>query len=231
MDAAFIEQNQIIERYLAGKLPVKGAQDFEQYCREHPETLTKLGMAERVNAGLRLMDVSGQPEPWAEKPVPVYSKLPFIATLGAATLALLVSSVMLQMKSSRKDKEIAALKVTVAKQPLMPATSTRAILITPSRSGPENASTTAIGGGTTEMADLKFDVSWSTYNNFKLTVDRVDQGRTAVLTNLAKDSNGHLRIALNSSALGPGDYAINIEGMDWSGKPIKQAWANLSVAH
>ena len=74
MDATFIQQNQIIERYLSGKLPLKGAQDFERYCRENPLTLTELGMADRINAALRLMDASGQPEPWAEKPLAFYQK-------------------------------------------------------------------------------------------------------------------------------------------------------------
>ena len=32
MDATFIQQNQVIERYLMGKLPLKGAQDFERFC-------------------------------------------------------------------------------------------------------------------------------------------------------------------------------------------------------
>mgnify|MGYP007115157020 CR=1 FL=1 len=37
----------------------------------------------------------------------------------------------------------------------------------------------------------------------------------AVLSNLARDSNGHLRVALNSSAVGPGQYAVTLEGLDW----------------
>ena len=44
MDASFIERNQIIERYLAGRLPLKGVQDFERFCREHPEALVSLGL-------------------------------------------------------------------------------------------------------------------------------------------------------------------------------------------
>ena len=37
MDRQFIAENQIVERYLTGRLPPKGMMDFEQYCRRHPE--------------------------------------------------------------------------------------------------------------------------------------------------------------------------------------------------
>ena len=36
------------------------------------------------------------------------------------------------------------------------------------------------------------------------------QGRVAVLHNMLRDSNGDLRIALNSTALGPGSYRLAI---------------------
>jgi len=38
MDRDFIARNQIVERYLSGKLPIKGATDFERFCREEPGT-------------------------------------------------------------------------------------------------------------------------------------------------------------------------------------------------
>jgi hypothetical protein len=81
------------------------------------------------------------------------------------------------------------------------------------------------------MADFKYDVSWSNYSNFRVMIDRVDQGRVLVLSNLARDSNGHLRVSLNSSAVGPGQYSVTLEGLDWRGSPVPQAWASFSVAH
>jgi hypothetical protein len=231
MDASFIQQNQIIERYLAGKLPVKGAQDFERYCREHPDTLTSLGMGERLNAALRLLDASGQPLPWTEKPVPFYQKPLTIALVTALAATMLVATLMLMATGTKKDERIAVLTNEVETQPLQPSKSTRAMVIQPSRTGPAASSASTIGGPDAELADFKFDLSWSTYNNFRVTVDRVDQGRVAVLGNLQRDSNGHLRIALNSSALGPGDYDVNFEGLDWRGAPNAQAWTRFSVAH
>ncbi len=231
MDAAFIEQNQIIERYLAGRLPLKGAQDFERFCKEHPEVLTRLGMADRIHMGLRLMDAAGQPEPWAEKKIPFYQKPAVIAGLAGLAGTALIAALMLLVGNNDKSRQITVLKDELRNQPLLPARSTRALVIKPSRTGPLAQNQVLVGGPDTEMADFKFDVSWSSYSNFKVTVDRVDQGRVAVIGNLARDSNGHLRIALNSSAVGPGQYQVTLEGLDWRGSPVPQGWASFAVAH
>src|SRR3954470_14113313 len=67
MDREFIIKNQIVERYLAGRLPPKGVTDFERLIRARPELIEELGLADKVNAGLRLLDAAGIAEPWAEK--------------------------------------------------------------------------------------------------------------------------------------------------------------------
>jgi hypothetical protein len=230
MDAEFILQNQIVERYLTGKLPLKGAQDFERYCKEHPETIISLGMGDRINAALRLLDASGEPLPWAEKPVPFYQKPLTVAVVTALAVALAIATLMLMASGRKKDQHIAVLTNVVETQPLQPSKSTRAVLVQPSRTGPVASNAAAIGGRDAELADFKFDLSWSTFNNFRVMVDRVDQGRVAIFGNLARDSNGHVRIALNSSALGPGEYTVSFEGLDWRGSPSPQAWTRFSVA-
>lgn len=229
MDQAFIQQNQIVERYLAGKLPLKGAQDFERFCREHPETITQLGMADRINQALRLLDASGQPEPWAEKPLPFWQKPAAVAAVTAVAVVALGAAGVLFSQARQSAQQVTKLEEQLRKQPLSAAQSTRPVVVMPSRTGPVARSMLSIGGKNAEMADLKFDVSWSTYSHFRVLIDRVDQGRAAVVTNLGRDSNGHLRVALNSSAMGPGEYAVTLEGLDWRGNPVPQAWASFAV--
>jgi hypothetical protein len=231
MDQAFIENNQVVERYLAGKLPVKGAQDFERYCRDNPQTLIALGLPDRVHAGLRLLEAGGQPEPWAEKPLRFYQTPAVFAGVAALAGTMLIATLMLLVSGGDKSKQIATLTDEVKRQPLLPSQSTRPIVMVPSRSGPPNRSMITIGGPTAEMADLKMDVSWSKYTNFRVTIDRVEQGRVGVIGNLQKDSNGQLRIALNSSALGPGEYQVALDGLDWRGTPSAEAWVSFAVAH
>src|SRR5262245_6164960 len=64
MDRDFILKNQIVERYLAGRLPPKGVTDFERLIRQRPQLIEELGLADKVHAGLRLLDAAGVAEPW-----------------------------------------------------------------------------------------------------------------------------------------------------------------------
>ncbi len=231
MDRDFIARNQIIERYLSGKLPVKGATEFERFCREHPELLDELGLPERVHAGLRLLEAAGKPEPWQETPRRFWERPQLPIGLAVAVLALLVSTAMLAHANGQKAARITALAHQVAEQPIEPATSTRTIRLLPSREGASSTPAVVIGGGQTQLADLKLDMSHSPYREFRVTIDRVDQGRVAIIHNLLKDSNGHLRIALNSSALGPGTYQLTIEGLTWRGETEPDSWITIGVQH
>jgi hypothetical protein len=229
MNVAFIEQHQIIERYLTGKLPLKGVQDFERWCRENPDTVAQLGLSDRINSALRLLDVAGEPLPWDEQPRAAWQSLRVFASLAAVAAIAVIASIALFASSRNKSATIADLQQTVAEQPLLPVQTTRSVTMELARNGLPSRSQVAIGAGRTELADFKFDLTWSGYNNFVVTIDRVDQGRVAVLTNLVRDSNGHVRVALNSSALGPGDYAVQVEGLDLRRGTQAQGWARFTV--
>ncbi len=230
MDRQFIAQNNIVERYLSGRLPRKGAQDFESFCRDHPELLEELRLAEHLHAALRLLEAGGQAPPWEEKPRRWWEKLPVLIAASGVCLVLLAVSVINGGRLSVQEHRSAALKQQLETQPLDPVESTRVIRILPSRTAPSQQSVATIGGAAAELADLKINMSWSRYAAFTVTIDRVDQGRVAVLHNLQRDSNGDVRIDLNSSALGPGDYQLTLDGMTWSGAPVAQAWATVTVA-
>jgi hypothetical protein len=230
MDKDFIARNQVVERYLSGRLPIKAATEFERYCTAHPELLDELGLPERVNAGLRLLEASGKPEPWQEKPRPAWQRPEITIALAAAAIALVVALTTVTAASSGKTRKIADLQKQIKEQPLDPATSTREIRVLPSRTGATSSPAITIGGGSAQLADLKIDESRSPYKVFRITIDRIDQGRVGVINNIAKDSNGNVRIALNSSALGPGNYQFTIEGLNWRGDPDPDSWVTIGIA-
>jgi hypothetical protein len=231
MDRDFIARNQVVERYLSGRLPLKGATDFERFCHEHPELLDEIGLPERVNAGLRLLEASGKPEPWQEPARPAWQKPRVTLVLAAAVAILAVALAIIISGSVTKSHRIADLQKQATERALDPATSRREIRLLPSRSGASNSPAITIGGGAggAQLADLKIDESRSPYHAFRVTIDRIDQGRVGVISNLGKDSNGYLRIALNSSALGPGNYQLTLEGLDWRGEPQPDSWVTIGI--
>src|SRR6185436_1046738 len=110
MDREFIIKNQIVERYLAGRLPPKGVTDFERLIRSRPQLIEELGLPEKVNAGLRLLDAAGIAEPWSEKPKKFWETPVF--TMGAAGLAVaaLIGCLVLGMQVSSRNATIAKQK-------------------------------------------------------------------------------------------------------------------------
>jgi hypothetical protein len=229
MDRDFIARNQVVERYLSGRLPLKGATDFERFCRQHPQILDEIGLPERVNAGLKLLEASGKPEPWQEPARPFWQKPPLILGLAVAVVILALTLVVAWGATVTRDHRIAALEKQAYERALDPATSTREIRLLPSRAGASATPAITIGGPNAQLADFKIDESRSPYHSFRVTIDRIDQGRVGVITNLTKDSNGHLRIALNSSALGPGNYQLTIEGIGWRGEPEPDSWITIGI--
>jgi hypothetical protein len=231
MDRDFIARNQVVERYLSGRLPLKGATEFERFCNAHPELLDDIGLPERVNAGLRLLEAAGKPEPWQEPSRAAWDRPQVTLSLAAVALVLAVALAVVAGGSASKSRHITDLTKQASERALDPATSTREIRLVPSRSGASNSPAIVIGGANAQMADFKIDESRSPYHAFRVTIDRIDQGRVGVISNLNKDSNGHLRIAINSSALGPGNYQFTLEGLDWRGDPQPDSWVTIGIAH
>jgi hypothetical protein len=229
MDLAFIARHQVVERYLAGKLPRRAAQDFEQFCQRHPQLLDEIGLSDRVNAALRLLEAGGKPEPWVEAPVRFYQRPLVFLGVSLLALALAVTTALLWDSRARAFGQRVALQKQLTEQPLRPTASTRPITLELSRTAPSSRSMATLHNGVAELADLKINVAFSRYTNFRILIDRVEQGRFAVLGNVQRDSNGQLRLAFNATALGPGDYQLTVEGLDWRGNAEPQGWVRITV--
>ncbi len=229
LDEEFIERHSIIERYLKGNLPLKARQQFEKYCREHPEMLVAIGLPDQINAAQSLLEAAGNPVS-AKLRMPEFWQRPG-AFFAVASLAVVMMALGLWLYTALNNArgQINALQADVHTRPMLAAESARAVLVTPSREGLPATPSASIGGSDAEMAELRVDLSKSRYNNFRVTIDRVEQGRLLVLSNQQRDSNGHLRMALNSSALGPGNYEVTLQGLDWSGATHNEAYFTFDV--
>jgi hypothetical protein len=231
MDREFIARNHIVELYLSGRLPVRGATVFERFCRENPQILDEIGLPERVHTGLRLLEASGKPEPWQEKPKQFWERPYVPATLSGLVLLLGVSLLMLNRQLTDQTHKVTVLRQQLTEQPVDAATGTVGIDLQPTHLGPSAAIATTIGGSAAQLVNIKVDLTHSDFRAFRVTIDRVKQGRVAVLNNLIKDSNSELGFSLNTSAFGAGPYLLTIEGLDWRGDPQPDSWAALNIRH
>jgi hypothetical protein len=132
--------------------------------------------------------------------------------------------------SAGKTHKILELQRQVSDRTLDAATSTRVVRLLPNRSGASSTPAIVIGGRAAQLVDFHIDESRSPYKDFRITIDRLDQGRVMVIDNLTKDSNGHLRVTVNSSAFGPGNYLLTIEGLTTRLEPQPDSWVTLGIA-
>jgi hypothetical protein len=229
MDREFIIKNQIVERYLAGRLPPKGVTDFEKLIRSRPQLIDELGLADKVNAGLRLLDAAGISEPWAEKPKKFWEKPVF--GLGAVALAAvaLIGCAILALQVSSRNETIAKQSKDIQERPISPSTRKRTVLVNVARNGPPRSATVSVAHG--DFTEMKADLSWARFSSHRVSIDRVDQGRVAVLDGVEKDSNGHMRISINGGAFGPGEYLVTIEGMTLRREAVPVGWYRFSVTN
>ncbi len=129
-----------------------------------------------MNAGLRLLEAAGKPEPWQEAPKKFWQKPQVPLALAGVSLVLLAAVAVLWSNGTTKDARITKLEKHVAEQPLDPATTTRTVRVLPNFKGSSNSPAVVIGGGDAQLADLKLDLSRSAYRAFRITIDRIDQG-------------------------------------------------------
>jgi hypothetical protein len=80
-----------------------------------------------------------------------------------------------------------------------------------------------------QWLDLYINVSEGKYTQFMIRIEKVDEGLVMQLRRVARDSNRELRLALNSSAFGPGDYLLKIDGYNWRGQTEDFGWIRISL--
>jgi hypothetical protein len=229
-DRKFIEDHKLIERYLENKLPFKGARDLENWCRAHPDYLNELKMSERAQTSLKLLEASGQPvdlrepkPPWW-KTVYVLIGLCVIAALSLiAFWAVLGKYVLLrgELEDTRNVMNQGSL--------VQPATS-RELRVSPDRVPGIDRARIVVTRAAPQLMDVHVDLGYTDkLAQFRLFVDKKDQGRALVLNNLLKDSNGELRVTLNSTGLAAGIYNVRIEALPFRGSPVPIGWLILDV--
>ena len=195
-----------------------------------PQLIEELGLADKVNAGLRLLDAAGVAEPWAEKPKKAWEKPAF--AMGAAALAAvaLIGCAVLAhagVLARRDDRQAQGRKSSSAR-------SRRPRTNAPFSSAPR--ATARRRRPTCRIGSRRFRRNESrSFLDALRHVQGVDRSREPgprcrASTASTKDSNGHVRISLNAGAFGPGDYMVQLDGLNMRRESLPVAWFRFSVA-
>ena len=227
MDLKLIENKQIVERYLLGRLPPPEARFFEQMVRKSPALAERLGLPEALRRTMQLLDDSGhewreqKPRPWHNPWLP--------AALGAALLIAVVLAVVAAFARQGALARYAKLQVA-AEQGLLAAPARSAIYrIHPARPD-ERPQVYTIGARVAPtLAQLRLDLGYVKGNLFKVVIKRDDGTYWARLDNQLRDSNNELRFAFNSAAFAAGLYSIEIEAVNLRGDGVPAGRLQLRI--
>jgi hypothetical protein len=229
-DRKFIEDHGLVERYLENKLPFKGARDLESWCREHPDYLDELKLSERAQMSLKLLESSGQPVDLRE-PQPPWWKTTY-ALIGLCVVAALclIAFWALLGKYVLLRGELDDTRTLMNQGSLVQPAAMKELRVSPDRAQGIDRARIVVSRAAPLLMDVHIDLGYTDkLVQFRLFVDKKDQGRALILNNLLKDSNGELRVTLNSTGLAAGIYNVRIEALPFRGDPSPIGWLILDV--
>jgi hypothetical protein len=155
---------------------------------------------------------------------------PFVAGLAAACvmLAMLAVTSMLNAAREREAARVAAEREQTLT--LRAINSVRSLRITPNpRSWSAAPDLTLAWPEPPQLLELHLAVGYSSFPAFAVIVDKVDHGRVLVVERMTPNSNKELLLSLNSSAFGPGEYRLRLQGYTWRGDRVDVGWVRLQV--
>jgi len=258
MDRKYIENEHVVERYLSGDLTVRDAREFEQFCVDHPQFVSTLPIPVRLKtrlarrpaeesetgvfktipssatrAAMEAVDDDFDPDAAREEMRQSRGGFGFnhVVVIGllAAVLIAAVAAVVYSMQASSLSTQLQAVKKELTtKQMQAPGNVQRykAQLV----KGKPAQPTLAVGWvAPAQLLDISVDVSEGKIMQFQITIDKTDGVRVMQIRRVTRDSNKELRFGLNSSAFGPGDYLVKVEGYNWRGKTELVGWMMLGL--
>jgi hypothetical protein len=227
MDLKVIAEKQLVERYLVGRLPPPEARFFEQLVRESPDLADQLGLPDTLKRTMKLLDDTGTE--WREQPPRFWHAGWVPITIGAAALLATILAITAYVARSGAEARYRQLRVE-AESGLLPApTNTRTLRIPVARPD-ARAETYSIGTrAAPTLADLRLNISYATGTVYALVLKRDDGTYWGRIDNLLRDSNGDLRVTLNSAVFAAGIYDTTVEASNLRGETRPAGHLRLRV--
>lgn len=256
MDQQSIKEQRIVDRYLAGDLTVREARQFEKYCLEHPDVLqdmpipvrlkarlsrqplehSETGMFQTIPSSVTIAATEGLDSD-AEDDAParvvrhaVGASKGLVYSLLAAVALLAAGTVLYGLRARSLAAELQHLKQSVQKSQLQAPSNVQNFKVQLNRGGVPVEPTISLGWPEpAQLLELSIDTAELAYAQYQITIQKRDDARLLVLRRVARDSNRELRLALNSSAFGPGQYVFKVEGYTWRGQLEPAGWITVGL--
>ena len=259
MDRKYIENEHVVDRYLSGDLTVREARDFEQFCLDNPAFLQALPIPVRLKTRLSRRPVEGSETGVFEAIPSSATRAAMEAVedddfdpdeareemrrsnFGAGlnrvlVLSLLVVSVIaaaaavifgLQVRSL--NEQLQGTKQELTATQMQAPGSVQRYKLQMVKVNPEQP-TFALGWLTPpQLLDISIDASEGKITQYQITIDKTDGVRVLQIKRIMRDSNKEVRFSLNSSAFGPGNYLVKVEGYNWRGQTQDVGWMMLGL--
>jgi len=258
MDRSYIENEHVVDRYLSGDLTVREARDFENFCLDNPAFLQALPIPVRLKARLSRRPVEGS-ETGVFEAIPSSSTRAVmeetddgfdpeeareemrrsasggvvnrVLVIGLSLGLLLAAGAALifglQARALAEQLQGAAKELTSTQ--MQPPGSVQRYKLKMVKAEPDRP-TFALGWITpAQLLDISIDASEGKIQQFQITIDKTDGVRVMQIKRIMRDSNKEVRFSLNSSAFGPGDYLVKVEGYNWRGQTDVVGWLMLGL--
>jgi hypothetical protein len=155
----------------------------------------------------------------------------FVGMLAAASVALAVVAATSLLSAARDRAAAHEARQREQALTLRAINNVRALRIAPNpRSWSAAPDATIAWPEPPQLLELHLPVGYSEFLAFALVIDKVDHGRVMAVERIAPNSNKELLLSLNSSAFGPGEYRLRVQGYTWRGERVDVGWVRLVVA-
>ncbi len=212
MDRRYIEENQIIDRYLMDKLSDDEMETFEQLFLEDPEIVREIEIRKLFIRGIRQANRTGLLQIGEDESSSLWHWLPGMGpafpAVAAVTAAILLVVAVLQYNQITRLQNVNAEQVGQIGQLMAPQANTLLVPLGLTRGATPGAEPVVRVhlSSTVEQVILALDIEFLSFDNYRLSLDREGAGQL-----WSSDSNSAPpAVVLPAELLVPGDYYLQI---------------------
>ncbi len=212
MDRRYIEENQIIDRYLMDKLSDDEMETFEQLFLEDPEIVREIEIRKLFIRGIRQADRTGLLPMSEDESSSLWRWLPGMGpafpAVAAVSAAILLVVAMLQYNQITRLQNVNAEQVGQIGQLMAPQANTLLVPLGLTRGATPGAEPVVRVhlSSTVEQVILALDIEFLSFDNYRLSLDREGAGQL-----WSSDSaSAPPAVVIPAGLLVPGDYYLQI---------------------